>query len=280
MRFSIDVRDTEVAGLLNDLVQIIGIEPWMRRFEWLNRERNENHFMEDWLRERCWIEWTLNDVLRNPSLMPRRPFRIENIAQYELVGFAAGTVRSYELLGEGRVIGPVGSAGPGSRRRIINSSACGALPGDTLCVTALWHVKSVADPKDRHRCPNGAPHGAAIEPLGRSRSEHSRTAARWRWCGPATASPRTCHPAASIWKWTTRNWRASAPPSRRRRVTSVARAGCSVGTSSGPARAATSISSKPASANPCPSPTSFERGSGLPAAARLGPPPVPRAKTT
>lgn len=100
MRFSVDVHDTDVAGLLNGLVQITGIEPWQRRFEWLHRELNENHFMEDWLQERCLIEWTMNDMLRNPSLMPQRPFRIENIAQYELVGFAAGTVRSYERLSE------------------------------------------------------------------------------------------------------------------------------------------------------------------------------------
>lgn len=100
MRFSIDVHDTEVAGLLSGLVQITGIDPWNRRFEWLHREINENHFMEDWLRERCLIEWTMNDMLRNPSLVPRRPFRIENIAQYELIGFAAGTVRTYERLSE------------------------------------------------------------------------------------------------------------------------------------------------------------------------------------
>ncbi|MDO8448066.1 MAG: hypothetical protein Q7T10_04605 [Rhodoferax sp.] len=100
MRFSIDVHDTEVAGLLSGLVKITGIEPWKRRFEWLHRELNENHFMEDWLRERCLIEWTMNDILRDPSLMLQRPFRIENIAQYELVGFAAGTVRSHERLSE------------------------------------------------------------------------------------------------------------------------------------------------------------------------------------
>lgn len=100
MRFSVDVHDTDVAELMNGLVHITGIEPWKRRFAWLHRELNENHFMEDWLRERCSIEWTMNDVLRNPSLMPQRPFRIENIAQYELVGFAAGTVRCYERLSE------------------------------------------------------------------------------------------------------------------------------------------------------------------------------------
>ena len=101
MKFSIEVHDTEVAGLLSDLVRITGVEPWKRRFDWLHRELEENNFMEAWLRERCLIEWTMNDVLRDPSLTPHRPFQIENIAQYELVGFAAGVVRSYERLSDG-----------------------------------------------------------------------------------------------------------------------------------------------------------------------------------
>lgn len=100
MRFSIDVHDTEVAELLIGLVQITGIDPWKRRLEWLQRELNENHFMEGWLRERCLLEWTMNDVLSNPLLLPKKPFHLENIAQYELISFAAGVVRSYERLDE------------------------------------------------------------------------------------------------------------------------------------------------------------------------------------
>lgn len=66
MKFSIDVYDTEVADLLLDLTKITGIDPWKRRFSWLQRELNENPFMEEWLRERCLIEWTMNEVLANP----------------------------------------------------------------------------------------------------------------------------------------------------------------------------------------------------------------------
>lgn len=75
MRFSIEVHDTEVPQLLDGLIHVTGIEPWKRRFEWL---------------------------------MPQRPFRVENMAEYELVAFAAGTVRSYERLsasGGGRLRG-------------------------------------------------------------------------------------------------------------------------------------------------------------------------------
>jgi hypothetical protein len=98
MKFSIDVHDTEVAQLLESLIQITGIEPWNRRFEWLHRELAENPFMEEWLRERCSIEWTFNEVLCSQPLTPHSPFRIENMAQYELVAFAAGVVRIYEHL--------------------------------------------------------------------------------------------------------------------------------------------------------------------------------------
>ncbi|MDO8789922.1 MAG: hypothetical protein Q7J42_17740 [Sulfuritalea sp.] len=98
MKFSIDVHDTEVSQLLTSLIQITGIEPWSRRFEWLHREFAENPFMEEWLRERCSIEWTFNEVLCSQPLTPQSPFRVENMAQYELVAFAAGVVRIYERL--------------------------------------------------------------------------------------------------------------------------------------------------------------------------------------
>lgn len=100
MIFPIDVHDTEVAGLLVGLIEITGIEPWKRRFEWLRRELRENQFMEDWLRERCLIEMTMNDVLADPSLRLNRPFKLETAAQYELVGFAAGIVRSFVRLSD------------------------------------------------------------------------------------------------------------------------------------------------------------------------------------
>lgn len=98
MKFSIDVRDTEVSSLLASLIQITGIEPWKRRFEWVQRESTENPFMEDWLQERCSIERTFNEVLCRQPLTPQLPFIVESLAQYELVAFAAGVVRIYERL--------------------------------------------------------------------------------------------------------------------------------------------------------------------------------------
>lgn len=100
MKFSIDVLDTEVAQLLLDLIKITDVEPWQRRFEWLHRELNDNPFMEDWLRERCAIEWTMNDILADPSLKIGMPFKLTAMAQYELIGFAAGVVRCYAHLSD------------------------------------------------------------------------------------------------------------------------------------------------------------------------------------
>lgn len=100
MKFPTNVYDTEVLELLCGLIKITGIEPWKRRFQWLQREAGDNPLMEKWLRERCRIEWTFNEILCNQSLMPQQSFRVDGMAQYELVAFAAGIVRSYERLSE------------------------------------------------------------------------------------------------------------------------------------------------------------------------------------
>jgi hypothetical protein len=100
MRFSVEIRDTEVDGVVQALMQITGTEPWKRRFEWLQRELSENPLMENWLRERCAIEWAMREILSDPSLKPNQPFKLQNQRQYELVAFAAGTVRCHEQLSE------------------------------------------------------------------------------------------------------------------------------------------------------------------------------------
>ncbi len=101
MRFSIEIRDTEVLDILHALMQITGIEAWKRRFDWLQRELNENPFMEDWLRERCAVEWAMREVLSDPSVRSDRPFTVLTQSQYELVAFAASIVRCHEYLSEG-----------------------------------------------------------------------------------------------------------------------------------------------------------------------------------
>lgn len=100
MKFSIDVLDTEVWQLLNDLMQITGIEPWTRRFDWIQREVAENQYMGEWLRERCSIEMAFHGVLQSQRFAPHQSFRVESVADYELVAFAAGTTRCFDRLSE------------------------------------------------------------------------------------------------------------------------------------------------------------------------------------
>lgn len=99
MKFSIDVLDTEVGQLLHDLTQITSIETWKRRLEWLRRETTENPYMKEWLSERCSIEIAFSEALRQPLAL-QRPFIVDSMAAYELIAFAAGTVRCYERLSE------------------------------------------------------------------------------------------------------------------------------------------------------------------------------------
>jgi len=101
VKFSVEIRDTEVAQLLQALTNITGPEAWLRRFEWLQRELSENPLMEDWLRERCAIELAMREVQSNAPLIPNQPLKLNTRDQYELVAFAAGTVQCYEHLSEG-----------------------------------------------------------------------------------------------------------------------------------------------------------------------------------
>ncbi|QIM50044.1 hypothetical protein G9Q38_13115 [Pusillimonas sp. DMV24BSW_D] len=101
MRFSVEIRDTEMVQLLQSLMSITGPEAWTRRFEWIERELNENSLMEDWLRERCAIELAMREILSSSPLIPKQPLVLRTRAQYELVAFAAGVIRCYERLSEG-----------------------------------------------------------------------------------------------------------------------------------------------------------------------------------
>ncbi|MFM0557749.1 hypothetical protein P0D69_43460 [Paraburkholderia sediminicola] len=100
MRFSVDIRDTEIADLVQDLLQITGQEPWTRRFEWLTRESRDNPLMEDWLMARCAIEWSMREILANPSLHSGRPMRLDNPGKIEPVGFATGIERCHKRFSE------------------------------------------------------------------------------------------------------------------------------------------------------------------------------------
>jgi len=98
MRFQVEISESYVPLLLEQLLQIVGVEPWMKRFEWLAREVDENRHMSDWLRARCNIEWELGSAIANGDLVKPDTFRIRDIGRYELAGFAAGIVQIYRGL--------------------------------------------------------------------------------------------------------------------------------------------------------------------------------------
>ena len=103
MRFSTEVRDNEFPALIADLHGITGVEPWTRRFEWLQHELGANSYMESWLRERCAIEMTLYKVLYAHPDLAHRAYRLESIQHFELIAFMASVTRCYQKLnGAGR----------------------------------------------------------------------------------------------------------------------------------------------------------------------------------
>lgn len=98
MRFQVDIRESDVPLLVEQLLHIVGVEPWSKRFEWLAREVDENRHMAEWLRARCNIEWELGAAIANGDLLKPELFRIHNLGRYELAGFCAGLVQIYSGL--------------------------------------------------------------------------------------------------------------------------------------------------------------------------------------
>lgn len=98
MRFPVEIYEADVPLLLERLLKITGADPWTKRCEWLTREVAENRHMDDWLRERCGLEWEFRESLQSGDLLGAGRFRIHNAARYELVAFAAGVTRIYEGL--------------------------------------------------------------------------------------------------------------------------------------------------------------------------------------
>ena len=119
--------------------------------------------------------------------------------------------------------------------------------------------------RDRHAAPERCAHErhqlrrlhAAL------RARGVRSAGRWRWCAAATASASTCRRGASTSRSATPNWPRAAPPGQPPPPRYERGYGWIFGrTSCRPTRAATSTSSRPASARRWPSRTSTEAKGG------------------
>lgn len=90
MRFSVAVQQEQIPRLINQFVGIVGTEAWKRRFDWLRQELTENEHMQDWLLERCGLEWTLMQVATAGELKDASRYRLDLPGRYELAAFAAG----------------------------------------------------------------------------------------------------------------------------------------------------------------------------------------------
>lgn len=92
MRFSVEVHQEQIPLLINQLVGIAGVEAWKRRFAWLDQELNENEHMQEWLLERCALEWALMQVIAGDELRDPSRYRLDLPGRYELAAFASGVM--------------------------------------------------------------------------------------------------------------------------------------------------------------------------------------------
>lgn len=98
MRFSVELQQEQIPLLISQLVGIAGAEVWERRFAWLSQELNENEHMEEWLLERCALEWALIQVITGDELRDASRYRLDLPGRYELAAFAAGVMAIYSQL--------------------------------------------------------------------------------------------------------------------------------------------------------------------------------------
>jgi hypothetical protein len=107
MRFNVEILEMEVPSLIGQMLKITGTEPWIKRFEWIVREVNENRHMADWLQERFSLEWTIGQAIKTGNWWGAGD-GFSSFRRYELGAFCAATVNIYNALsqaGKVRLIG-------------------------------------------------------------------------------------------------------------------------------------------------------------------------------
>lgn len=98
VRFKIDVHDTEIVGLLNELISITGHAPWARKFLSLSQQLKQNPFLAEFALEHHGIELKFQDLLFQQERDGIFPVKVQDPSHYELYGFASGFVRIYREL--------------------------------------------------------------------------------------------------------------------------------------------------------------------------------------
>ena len=98
MHFVPEVYDRDFPQLAIDFIDLVGEQRLRRRFDWLHRELAANPFMDSWLRERCSLELTFDEILASDRISDSVPLRVHTQAEYELVAFLACVMKVYPRL--------------------------------------------------------------------------------------------------------------------------------------------------------------------------------------
>jgi hypothetical protein len=97
MRFRTDISTAEIPGFIAQMLNITGVEPWVKRIEWLNRENAENEYMGEWLKNRFAVEFALQRwLVKADSIV--EDTATPDASTYELLAFATGIASIYHQL--------------------------------------------------------------------------------------------------------------------------------------------------------------------------------------
>lgn len=98
MYFAPEVHENDFLSLLNRFIQIAGIAPWKKKFEWLQNEIVANNYMREWLQERHGMEAKLHELMIKEQQTGRFPLKVEDVQQYRLYAFVTAVARIYDGL--------------------------------------------------------------------------------------------------------------------------------------------------------------------------------------
>lgn len=98
MRFSTEIKDVELPGLVNEFVQIVGATTLQKKFDWIVREHSENPYMAEWLLEYHGLEATLASLIEEIQRTGLAPRGLPSREHYDLYSFIAGIVNIHRGL--------------------------------------------------------------------------------------------------------------------------------------------------------------------------------------
>ncbi len=97
MWFRTDIFTAEIPAFIEQMLSITGAEPWIKRLEWLDRERVDNPYMKEWLHDRFAVELALQRWLPHAESIIKSD-AAPDTSTYELMAFATGVASIYQQL--------------------------------------------------------------------------------------------------------------------------------------------------------------------------------------